>query len=126
MFFKKILAIRNSLSFPSEIIEGTRIIFSSSFFDHDRLVQLLIGGGIAVTITYLSHVLNAYRDGLLVNMSYNVMIFSVCKVILMVILEGWLFFIEGARSSQRSVELDNQVMELQFEMLKKQIDSHLL
>lgn len=90
------------------------------------ILTVLIGGIIAVTITYLSHVLNPYRDGLLINMSYNVMIFAVCNVILMVILEGWIFFIEGARSSQRSRELENQVMELRFEMLKKQIDSHFL
>ncbi len=90
------------------------------------ILTVLIGGGIAVTITYLSHVLNPYRDGLLINMSYNVMIFAVCNVILMIILEGWIFFIEGARSSQRSVELENQVTELRFEMLKKQIDSHFL
>src|SRR6056297_1160138 len=90
------------------------------------ILTVLIGGVIAVTITYLSHLLNPYRDGLLINMSYNVMIFAVCNVILMVILEGWIFFIEGARSSQRSVELENQVMELRFEMLKKQIDYHFL
>ncbi|MDZ7806254.1 MAG: histidine kinase [Gracilimonas sp.] len=85
-----------------------------------------IGGIIAVVVTYISHVLNPYRDGFLINMSYNLMIFAVCNVILMIILEGWIFFIEGVKSSQRSRELESQVMELRFEMLKKQIDSHFL
>ncbi|MFP8490048.1 sensor histidine kinase [Gracilimonas sp. Q87] len=59
-------------------------------------------------------------------MSYNLMIFAVCNVILVIILEGWIFFIEGAESRKRSNELEGQVTELRFEMLKKQIDSHFL
>lgn len=89
-------------------------------------LTVLIGGIAAVGITYFSHVLNPYKEGLLINMSYNLMIFAVCNVILVIILEGWIFFIEGAKSSKRSRELEGQVTELRFEMLKKQIDSHFL
>lgn len=90
------------------------------------LITILIGGIVAVGITTLSHVLNPYSDGLMINMSYNLMIFSVCNVILMIVLEGWIFFIEGAESRKKSLELEGQVTELRFDMLKKQIDSHFL
>jgi|AntRauTorcE11897_2_1112592.scaffolds.fasta_scaffold00049_26 hypothetical protein len=90
------------------------------------ILTVLIGGVIAAVVTYVSHFLNPYRDGLFINMSYNLMIFAVCNVILVIILEGWIFFIEGAKSNKRSRELEGRVTELQFEMLKKQIDSHFL
>lgn len=90
------------------------------------ILTVLIGSIVAALFTYLSHLFNPYRDGLLITMGYNLMIFSVCNVILMIILEGWIFFIEGAKSRNKSIELEGQVTELRFDILKKQIDSHFL
>ena len=90
------------------------------------LLTALIGAVIAVCFTTFSHMLTPYRDGLIVTLGYNSMIFMVCNVIMMIILEAWIFFIEGAQSKQRSQELEGEIVGLRFEMLKKQIDSHFL
>src|SRR6056297_140433 len=126
------------------IVAGFAIVYPNLFvirYLNDRLgwqahifyrllIQLfltaLIGAVIAVGFTTLSHLINPYRDGLLVTLGYNTMIFMVCNVILMIILEAWIFFIEGTQSKKRSKEREGEVIGLRFEMLKKQIDSHFL
>jgi len=90
------------------------------------ILTILLGLLGAVFFTSIAHAIQPYRDGLLVTLGYNTMIFMVCNVILMIILEAWIFFIEGTQSKKRSKELEGEVIGLRFEMLKKQIDSHFL
>jgi hypothetical protein len=90
------------------------------------MLTVLIGAIAATGFTALGHFITPYRDGLLVTMGYNLMIFAVCNIILMIILEAWIFFIEGAKSRKRSNKLEGELTQLRFEMLKKQIDSHFL
>lgn len=92
----------------------------------ELLFTIITGAVIGAAFTFFAHLLSPYRDGLLVTMVYNMMIVMVCNIILMAILEAWIFFIEGNQSRQRSQELEAKVVSLRFEMLKKQLDSHFL
>ena len=89
-------------------------------------LTVLIGALAAAVFTSMGHLITPYREGLLVITGYNLMIFAVCNIILMIILEAWIFFIEGAKSRKRSRVLEAELTQLRFEMLKKQIDSHFL
>lgn len=90
------------------------------------LLAVLTGAVIAILISSVSHFLNPYRDGFFMNAVYNVLIFSVCNVMLMIILEGWIFFIKGADSRKKSRILQEELSQLRFEVLKNQIDSHFM
>lgn len=89
-------------------------------------IAVFLGAAAAILITSVSHFFRPYRDGLSINAVYNVLIFAVCNVILMIILEGWIFFIEGVDSRRKSKALQEQVSQLRFEVLKQQIDSHFM
>jgi hypothetical protein len=92
----------------------------------ELILAIFLGIIASIIFSSLSHALNRYEGGLFINLIYNSMIFSVCNVILMTILEGWIFFIEGSFSKIKTEELENTVTQLQFETLKSQIDSHFM
>jgi hypothetical protein len=89
-------------------------------------MSVLLGVIMAVLLTLFSHYINPYEEGLFRNLIYNASIFAICNVILMLILEGWIFFIEGSHSRKKSEELEDQLSQLKFEILKSQIDSHFM
>ena len=92
----------------------------------EMTLSLLLGVIMAVAVTLFSHYIRPYEEGLFQNLIYNSAIFAVCNVILMTILEGWIFFIEGFQSRKKSEKLESQVSQLRFEILKSQIDSHFM
>lgn len=90
------------------------------------ILSILMGVVMAVLITLFSHYINPYAEGVFQNLIYNASIFAICNVILILILEGWIFFIEGSHSRKKSEELEDQLSQLRFEILKSQIDSHFM
>lgn len=94
------------------------------------LIHLVAGTLLAVIIsifiTLLSHSINPYKEGVFQNLIYNALIFSVCNIILISVLEGWIFFIESSVSKRKSEKLEGQLSQLRFEVLKKQINSHFM
>lgn len=98
------------------------------------LVRIPVQIGITISIawvastiiTTLSHSIGPYREGLLQILIYNGLIFSVLNIIMMMILEGWIFFIESARSKQRSEDLEQELSQIRFEVLKNQINPHFM
>jgi hypothetical protein len=90
------------------------------------VLSVLLAIIMAFLLTLFSDLLNPYKEGLWLNLIYNASIFAVCNLILMIILEGWIFFIEGSQSRIKSEKLEDQVSQLRFEILKSQIDSHFM
>ncbi len=89
-------------------------------------LSVLVAAVVAILITILSNSINPYKEGLHPNVIYNVLIFCVVNIILVLILEAWIFFIERDNSKEKSKELEGRLSQLRFEVLKSQIDSHFM
>lgn len=89
-------------------------------------LSVVVAAVVAIFITVLSNFINPYEGGLKQNLVYNVLIFCVVNIILILILEAWIFFIERDHSKEKSKELESQLSQLRFEILKSQIDSHFM
>lgn len=81
---------------------------------------------ISTVITSLFHWISPYNEefsGVLIN---NALIYSVVNIMLMAILEGWLFFIESRRAEQIAKNLKEELSQIKFEVLKSQINPHFM
>lgn len=56
----------------------------------------------------------------------NAMIYSVANVILVTILEAWIFFVESRQAKQEAEKLKNKLIQTNFETLKGQINPHFM
>lgn len=56
----------------------------------------------------------------------NAMIYSVANLILVIILEAWIFFVESRQAKQETEKLKNKLIKTNFETLKGQIDPHFM
>jgi len=87
---------------------------------------LLLAVLVGTAITLLSHFINPYKDGLWGVLVNNILIVMVLNVIMMIILEAWIFFIEGAASKQKMENLEKELSQIRFEVLKNQINPHFM
>lgn len=92
-----------------------------------QLILSLIVALVASTlITLFSHLINAYEEGLAPVLVKNGLIVSVANVVLMVILEAWIFFMESAESKKKTRDLEKELSQIRFEVLKNQINPHFM
>jgi sensor histidine kinase YesM len=77
-------------------------------------------------ITWVSHLLNTYPEGLATVMVDNFLVSAVLNLILMAILEAWIFFMEGSESRKRTEYLEKELSQIRFEVLKNQINPHFM
>jgi sensor histidine kinase YesM len=73
-------------------------------------------------ITSISHLMNPYSGGLSPVLITNGLIFSVCNIIIMIILEARIFFMESSESKRKTENLEKELSQIRFEVLKKQIN----
>lgn len=90
------------------------------------LFVALIGSIVSVMMTSLAHLLSSYVEPLREVLINNALIFSVCNLMLMMILEGWIFFIERAKSRKTAEELEREMSDIRYEVLKTQINPHFM
>jgi len=55
-----------------------------------------------------------------------VLIFAVCNILLVILLEAWIFYMEGAQSRQKAWELERELSQVRFEVLKQQMNPHFM
>jgi len=94
------------------------------------LLQLLLTAGVALivgfTTTLTVHALHPYLNPLSKVLLYNALIFSVVNIVLMAILEGMLSFWESQASQSKARELEQELSQIRFEVLKHQINPHFM
>lgn len=77
-------------------------------------------------ITLLAHSIGPYREplkGVLIN---NALISAVVNIILMTIIEAWIFYDESNKAKQMAANLEKELSQIKFEVLKSQINPHFL
>ncbi|MFP4289076.1 MAG: sensor histidine kinase [Bacteroidales bacterium] len=81
---------------------------------------------VSVVVTLLAHALNPYTEDLILVLRSNALIYGVVNVIMMITLEAWLFSMESTRSRIRSENLERELSQIRFEVLKNQINPHFM
>ena len=81
---------------------------------------------ISVAITLFAHWLSPYREDLRGVLFYNALIYSVVNIIMLSILEGWIFFIESRKAKAVADHLREELSQIKFEVLRSQINPHFM
>jgi len=89
-------------------------------------LTLLVAIAGSSLITAFSHLINPYNEGLFSVMVTNGLIISVCNIIIMVILEAWIVFMESSESKRKTKSLEKELSQIRFEVLKNQINPHFM
>ena len=81
---------------------------------------------VSVSITLTANWLAPYSEeltGVLIN---NALIFSAVNIMMMAVLEGWIYFVDGKRAAQMAEVLKEELSQIRFEVLKSQINPHFM
>jgi len=90
------------------------------------VLTLLLASLVAVFITVFAHVLDAYEEGLQVVLVNNILIVCVINIILMILLEAFIFFNDSRLSQHKADVLEKELSQIKFEVLKNQINPHFM
>lgn len=96
-----------------------RIIIQFSF-------TVLLAFIIAILITLFANWISAYTEDLDSVLISNALIYAVVNIILMILLEAWLFFMENAQSKEKAQNLEKELSQIKYEVLKNQINPHFM
>jgi sensor histidine kinase YesM len=89
-------------------------------------LSVMVAVPTAIIITLTSHLISNYQQSLVSVLIINATIFSVCNILLMVIFEAWIYFIESTESKRVTKDLERELSQIRFEVLKNQINPHFL
>lgn len=106
-------------SFPWSRKTFKRILFQLGL----TILIAIIGSSL---ITAFSHLINPYKEAFHSVMITNGLIFSVCNIIIMIILEAWISFMESSESKKKTESLEKELSQTRFEVLKNQINPHFM
>ncbi|MDA3815850.1 MAG: histidine kinase [Prolixibacteraceae bacterium] len=81
---------------------------------------------ISVTFTLFANTIMPYSEDLKGVLISNAMIFSVVNVFIMAILEGWLSYSKSQKAEQMARNLQEELSQIKFEVLKSQINPHFM
>ena len=87
---------------------------------------VMLGFTISLIFTSFAHFISPYREDLFTVFISNALIFGVVNIVLITILEAWLFFTESAQSKEKAETLKKELSQIKFEVLKNQINPHFM
>ncbi len=94
------------------------------------LIQLSMTALLAILIstfiTLLSQFIDPYTENLASVLVINAMIVSVINLLVMISLEAWIFYNESRYTRKMAEELEKELGQIRFEVLKSQINPHFL
>lgn len=94
------------------------------------LIQLAFAVSIAIVIstiiTLFANWLRPYTEDFTGVLIYNALIYSVVNIIVMAILEAWIYFNESKHANQMAENLKEELSQIKFEVLKSQINPHFM
>jgi len=81
---------------------------------------------VSVLMTLTANSLTPYSEPLNLVLLYNALIYAVVNIIIMGVLEGWIYYIRNAESARKAEALERELTQIRFEMLKSQINPHFM
>lgn len=106
-------------SFPWTRRVFLRIIIQS-------VIAVIFASLVSVLITFVANAIKTYSENLTSVLITNSLISAVVNIILMIILEAWLFFVESDKARKKAQALEKELMQIRFEVLKNQINPHFM
>jgi two-component system LytT family sensor kinase len=91
------------------------------------LFTVSVAAIIATLITLFAHWVKPYDDHSISSIVLsNILIYAVVNLIVMTIFEGWILYIERTRAKQIADNLQTELSQIKFEVLKSQINPHFM
>jgi len=81
---------------------------------------------ISTAITLFANWLKPYTEELSWVLIYNAMMYAAVNILLMAILEGWIYYIESRQANIIAEHLQEELSQIKFEVLKSQINPHFM
>ena len=90
------------------------------------VITIILAFLVSVIITLFANLIKSYTEDLTTVLIYNALIYAVVNIILMIILEAWLFFVESDKAKTKAENLEKELTQIRFEVLKNQINPHFM
>lgn len=90
------------------------------------IFAIIVAVLISVFITLFAHSINPYINELSNVLLNNALIYSVVNIFIMSILEGWISFNDSKHSKKIADNLQAELSQIKFEVLKSQINPHFM
>ncbi|MFB6342961.1 sensor histidine kinase [Saccharicrinis sp. FJH62] len=82
---------------------------------------------VAISVTLFAHWIKPYTDHAIVSIVLtNILIYAVVNIVVMAIFEGWILYIERTKAKQMADNLQTELSQIKFEVLKSQINPHFM
>lgn len=114
---KAILYLNQKLPWQSKAV--ARLIVEGCF-------SVCIAVVVSSLATLSSHLIGPYADGLVTNLVNNSLIGIVLNTIFIISLEAWIFFKDSYTSKLKAEQLERELSQIRFEVLKNQLNPHFL
>jgi sensor histidine kinase YesM len=89
-------------------------------------LAIILAVVVSICITVVSHLFSTYNEGIGPVLIQNGLIVTVCNILLMIVLEAWIFFRVSSESKKVTKNLEKEMSQIRFEVLKNQINPHFL
>lgn len=90
------------------------------------LAAVAVAAAVSVLMTLTANSMTPYSEPLNLVLLYNALIYAVVNIIIMGVLEGWIYYIRSAESARKAEALERELTQIRFEMLKSQINPHFM
>lgn len=88
--------------------------------------SVLTASIISLSFTFTANLLTPYSEDFKGVIISNILIFIAVNILLMTILEAWIFYIENQKAVQVAKSLQEELSQIKFEVLKSQINPHFM
>jgi two-component system, LytTR family, sensor kinase len=90
------------------------------------LFSIFLTSLVAVGFSLFANWINPYEEDLFGVLVNNVLIFAVVNILMVLLLEAWIFYKEGKKAGIIAENLERELLQIKFQMLKDQINPHFL
>ncbi|MCF8378432.1 MAG: histidine kinase [Bacteroidales bacterium] len=90
------------------------------------IATIVIAVIISLAVTLFANWISPYTEEFSVVLLYNALIYCVVNLLIMSVLEGWSYFIESRQAKQEAKNLQEELTQVKFEVLKSQINPHFM
>jgi len=109
--------LNNSFSWNKHALKriGLQILFTI-------FLAIIISTIVTVTVNWI----DKYKEGLSSVLVVNALIFSVVNIIFMIVIEASIFFNDSKEAKRKAENLEKELFQIKFEVLKNQINPHFM
>lgn len=90
------------------------------------LTSVILAAVVSILMTLTANSIAAYTEDLNLVLRYNALIYAVVNIIIMGVLEAWIYYNAGAEAGRKAEALQRELTQIRFEMLRSQINPHFM